>query len=179
MRIFGRLAPLLATAALFACANPALAAGACAAFAWDVHHEQALFATQPQDKKAGGAVASAPSMSLDRLYRLSLAPQEQVAFAVQPGKKTRTGGAHAGLVRLHIARSGLYRVALSGRFWIDVVKDGKLIASAAFTGARGCNAPRKIVLYRLVAGDILLQLSGGASPQTELTVTRAPSRGST
>lgn len=167
------------TVALLASTNLALAAGACDAFAWDEHYERALFATRPQDQKAGATIASAPLISLDQLYRLSLAPQERVAFAVPPGKKTRTDDAHAGLVRLRIATSGLYRVALSGRLWIDVVRDGKLVASTDFTGARGCKAPRKVVLYRLAAGDMLLQVSGGASPQTELTVTRASHRSRT
>jgi hypothetical protein len=176
MREFGRLAPLLTAVALLSYAGClAHAAGACDAFAWDVHHERALFATQAQDRKAGSAAASAPVIAVDKLYRLSLASQEQVVFAVPPGRKARGHGAYAGLVRLHIAAGGLYRVALSGRIWVDVVEGGRLIASVDFTGARGCAAPRKVVMFRLAAGDLLLQMSGGASPQTELTFTRAPS----
>jgi hypothetical protein len=176
MRQFGGLAASLLTAvALLSHAGLAHAVGACDAFAWDVHHERALFVTQPQDRKAGGAVTSAPVITLDKLYRLSLTSQEQVVFAVPPGKKTPAHGGYAGLVRLHIAASGLYRVALSGRIWVDVVEGGRLIASVDHTGARGCAAPRKVVMYRLAAGDLLLQMSGGVTPQTELTFTRAPS----
>ncbi|HEY2037648.1 MAG TPA: hypothetical protein VGG96_11580 [Steroidobacteraceae bacterium] len=117
-------------------------------------------------------------ITLDKLYRLSLAPQEQVAFGLPPGKKTHRDSSYAGLIRLHIAAGGLYRIALSGRLWIDVVEHGRLVASADFTGSQGCNTPHKIVLYRLAPGDLLLQVSGGATPQTELTVTHAPSRAS-
>ena len=118
----GRLAPLLAAVALFAHSDRALAADACDAFAWDVHHERSLFATHAHAQKSGATVASAPSVVLDKLYRLSLAPQGEVAFAVPPGKRTHQNGSYAGLVRLHLAAGGLYRIALSGRLWADVVE---------------------------------------------------------
>jgi hypothetical protein len=174
MRELRRFAPLLTVVALLASADLAHAAGACDAFKWDVRHERALFATQAQDRKAGRAVASAPVIFLDELYRLRLAPQDQVALAISPGKKAHRDGARAGLVRVHIAAAGLYRVALSQRFWVDVVEEGRLVPSVDFTGARGCSSPHKIVLYRLAPGDLLLQMSGWASAQTDLTVTRAP-----
>ena len=169
-----RLAAFLLVASLFCGAPVALAAGTCAGFKWDVRHEQALFATRPQDRQAGGAAASAPVISLDKLYRLQLAPQDRVAFAVPPGRKAHRDGAYAGLVRLHIAAAGLYRIALNQPFWVDVVAKGMLVASSDFTGARGCSAPHKIVLYRLATGDLLLQVSGWPAPQAELAVTRAP-----
>ncbi|MFZ0499202.1 MAG: hypothetical protein WAU49_14545 [Steroidobacteraceae bacterium] len=174
MRELRRLAPLLTVVALFAGTDVAGAAGACDAFKWDVRHERALFATQAQDQKAGAAVASAPMLSLERLYRLQFAPQNQVAFTLPQGKKPHRNRAYAGLVRLHIAAAGLYRIALSQRFWVDVVSAGKLLDPVAFTGAPGCSSPHKILLYRLAPGDPLLQLSDWPSPQTELTVTRAP-----
>jgi hypothetical protein len=173
-----RLTHVLTAVALVAGANGALAAGGCAAFKWDVRHERALFATQPRDQQAGGTVASAPGIFLDRLYQLRLAPQDQVTFALPPGgRKPLRGGAQAGLLRLHIAAGGLYRISLSQRFWVDVVAAGKAVAPADFSGARGCS-PHKILLYRLAPGDLLLQLSGWPSAQTELTVTRAPDRAS-
>lgn len=165
---------LLLAVALCARAGLALAASPCGAFAWDVGHERALFTTPARDQQAGDTVAAAPTIVLDNLYRLSLSRQAQVAFAVPPGKKAHGEPSYAGLARLHIAADGLYRIALGGRLWIDVVQDGRLVKSVAFTGARGCSTPRKVVLFRLAAGDALLQVSGGPSPQTELTVTRAP-----
>jgi hypothetical protein len=174
MHALRRLAPLLTVASLFAGANVALAAGACDAFKWDVRHERALFATRARDQKAGTAVAAAPAILLDRLYRLRLAPEKQVTFAVPPGKVPHRDGAYAGLVRLHIAAGGLYRIALSQHFWVDVVSGGKLVATADFTGAPRCSSPHKILLYRLAPGDLLLQVSDWPSPRTELTVTRAP-----
>lgn len=169
-----RFAPFLTALALVAGGNAAPAANACDAFKWDVRHERALFATQAQDQQAGGTVASAPVILLDRLYRLRLAPQNQVAFSLPQGKKPHRNRADAGLVRLHIAVGGLYRIALSERFWVDAVQQNKVVAPVDFTGARGCSSPHKILLYRLAPGELLLQLSDWPSPQTELTVTRAP-----
>lgn len=155
-------------------AGAALAGDACSRFKWDVRHERALFATRAEVRGAGSAVSSAPVISLNRLYRLRLTPQGRVAFAVPPGKKARRDGAYAGLARLHIAAAGIYRIALSQPFWVDVVADGTLVAARDFTGAHGCTTPHKVVQYRLAAGDLLLQVSGWAAPQAELTVTRAP-----
>lgn len=156
----------------------ALAANACDAFKWDVRHERAVFATRAEDQRAGVAVGSAPVISLDKLYRLQLAPQGRVAFVLPPARKPRVDGPYAGLVRVHIAAGGLYRVAVSQPFWVDVVAKGKVISSSDFTGAHGCSSPHKVVLYRLEAGDHLLQVSGWASGQAELAVTRAPDGGS-
>lgn len=116
MRELARLPLLLTAVAVFVCAPVAQAAGPCDGFAWNVQHERMLFATQPQDQKTGGAVAAAPLIVLETLYRLALVPQKRVAFAFLPGRKTHAEGAYAGLVRLHIAASGLYRVALSARY---------------------------------------------------------------
>jgi hypothetical protein len=177
MREVQRPARLLTVVALLAGAHAAMAAGACDAFKWDVRHERALFTSRPTDEKAGRAVASAPMILPNRLYRLQLTPQDQVAFARAPGgRKPHRNGAHAGLVRLRISAGGLYRIALSEHFWIDVVQAGKVVATTDFTGAPGCSTPHKILLYRLEPGDLLLQVSGWPSPQTELTVTRAPDR---
>jgi hypothetical protein len=76
-------APPLLPSAVGAPAPRVAAADPCAAFAWNVAHERALFATRPRGEVAGGAVGSAPLLSTDRLYRLTLSPQEQVRFAVR------------------------------------------------------------------------------------------------
>lgn len=160
------------TMGLAAAAGAARAADPCSDFGWNVAHERALFATQPRELRAARTAASPPRIAGDRLYRLALSPQQQVAFAAPPGKKALTDGAYAGIVRLHVPAAALYRVSLSSAFWVDIVKDGTVIASTDFTGAHGCSAPRKIVQYRLPAGDVLLQLSGQVSPRVEVTVTR-------
>jgi hypothetical protein len=146
----------------------------CAGFSFDVGHERALFATAPVQVTAGAKPDSAPLLGENRLYRLTLVPEDHVAFAAAPERKRGGSEADAGLARLHIAAAGTYRVALSAPFWIDVVQGGSLISSARFTGSHGCNAPHKVVEYTLAAGDYLLQISGLKSEDVEITLTSAP-----
>lgn len=174
------LAVLLAMGAA-AGAGGARADQRCASYTWNVArepasvaHERALFATHARTQAAGRDPDSAPRISVDRLYRLTLAPQERVTFAAAPGKAALTDGAYAGLVRVQLPAAGVYRVSIDRPFWVDLVKAGSLIASTDFTGSRGCGAPHKIVQYRLPAGSVLLQLSGEVSREVEVTVTRAP-----
>ena len=79
---------LLAAAA--AIAAPALADESCVDFKWDVSQERALFAGSATSVQAAADPKSAPVLLLNRLYELRLAKQEQVSFAVTPGKKIRT-----------------------------------------------------------------------------------------
>jgi hypothetical protein len=147
----------------------------CAGFSRDVTRERVLFGTQPLPLSSGRDAASAPALTLDRLYKLSLATQTAVAFAAVPGKKKTVDGAYAGLAGLTVATSATYRIALDQPFWVDVVKGGAQIASSSFQGQPGCSAPHKIVEFVLPAGTSLtIQISGFASPSVVVSVTRAP-----
>ena len=164
----GALVQLLGSAAL-----QAADAGGCQ-FAWDVSHEQALFNGAAQTVVAGRVVSAAPQLEPNRLYELALAPQEQVTFAVAPGKKMLSDGAYGGVAHVHITQAGTYRVSLSAPFWIDLASGDKLITSGDFTGSSHCDTPRKIVQFALPAGDLVLQLSGATSAQVRVTITSAP-----
>jgi hypothetical protein len=169
----GRLRRWSVGLALAAAARAALAAdGPCAGFKWDVAHEHALFATAAEALPAGKDVASAPSLVPDRLYELTVAPQEQVGFALPPGKKAPVEGASAGLARLHLAGAGDWRISLDQGFWVDVVAGPELLAVRDFQGRPNCQAPHKIVLYRLPGGqDLILQFSGAAASRVRVTIT--------
>jgi len=167
--VVGALMLFLGSAAIQA----ADAAGGCQ-FAWDVSHEQALFNGAVKTVAAGHAMSAAPQLVPDQLYELALAPQEQVTFAVAPGKKMLSDGAYAGVAHVHIAQAGTYRVSLSAPFWVDLASGDKLIVSGDFTGSPHCDTPRKIVQFVLPAGEFALQLSGATSAQVRLTVTSAP-----
>lgn len=172
----------LAGVVLLAASGVAPAAGSsdpCTHFVWNVTRELALFASTPVDLHAGKDRASAPRLAPDRLYQLALTPQDQVSFPLAPGKKALADGAYAGLARVTIHHTGLYRVALDTPFWIDVIAHGRLLASTDFTGNHQCHRPRslrKLVEFRIPAGQVLLQLSGGPWKQVRLTVTRSPKR---
>jgi len=166
---------LLAAALVGAAATPAAAADPCTGFKWDVAKEHALFTGSPAPLSAGKDSASAPTIAVDRLYQLQLTPQNQVSFSVSPGKKMLTDGAYAGIAAFKVDAPGAYRVSVDVPFWIDVVADGKLVATKDFQGLHGCDAPHKIVEYELAAAQpLLLQVSGSTAPTVRLTVTRSP-----
>lgn len=144
-------------------------------FKWNIAAERALFAGDAKALAAGASATAAPTVEIAQLYRLTLADQQQVAFAAAPGKKMLADGASAGLVRLKPSAAGGYRVSLSRGIWIDVIADGKTIASTDFGGAPGCETPRKVVLYQLPANtELLLQFSGAADADVRVAITAVP-----
>jgi hypothetical protein len=154
--------------------SAALAADPCEGFTWNVAHERALFAGAPMAVSAATAAGPAPSLAVDKLYEITLTPQDKVSFAMAPAKKALADGAFAGMVTLHIPTPGKYRVSMSEGFWIDVIADGKFAATDDFTGAHECHAPRKIVQYSLPAGNLTLQFSNTNSATVRVTVTAPP-----
>jgi hypothetical protein len=167
----------LAAAALGALALaslPVRAADPCDAFTWNVAHERALFATPPVAVTAASSAGPAPILAIDKLYDITLTPQDKVSFMLAPAKKALADGAFAGTVTLHIPSSGKYRVSMSEGFWIDVIADGKFAPTDDFTGGHECRAPRKIVQYPLPAGDLTLQFSNTNSAKVRVTVTAVP-----
>jgi hypothetical protein len=153
---------------------PVAAADPCDGFSWNVAHERALFAAPAAPVTAAVAAGSAPMLELDKLYDITLAPQDKVSFVLAPAKKALADGAFAGMVKLHLAVSGKYRVSLSEGFWVDVIAEGKFAPTDDFTGAHECRAPRKIVQYSLPAGDLALQFSNTHSASVRVTITAAP-----
>lgn len=158
-------------------AKPAHADDACIDFKWDVSKERTLFAGTPTALKSAKDSISAPAIAPNRLYQLHLTPQEQVTFAVNPGKKTPAAGGFAGLATLKIAAAGAYRIAIDLPVWIDVVSGGNLLSARDFEGQRNCSAPHKIVEFDLAGGQpYILQFSNGMSENILLTVTASPVR---
>jgi hypothetical protein len=146
----------------------------CTGFKWNVAQEHALFSKSPESVTAGHDLASAPVMKAQKLYELALSPQADVKFIMPPAKRGLPDGAFAGLVHLQVPAAGSYRVSLDQGFWVDIVGDQKFVESTDFGGASGCNAPRKVVIYNLPAGDLVLQLSGAAKDHVRVTLTPAP-----
>ena len=169
-----RLAWLAAMAISAVVSLPLQAAESCDGFTWNVAHERAVFATTAVAVTAASAAGPAPSLDADKLYDITLTPQDKVSFVLAPAKKALADGAFAGMVKLHIPRPGKYRVSISEGFWMDVIVAGKFAPTEDFTGAHDCHAPRKIVQYVLPAGDLVLQLSNTNNANVRVTVTAAP-----
>ena len=164
-------------AAAFCAAAPILA-DECVDFKWDVAPERTLFAGPETPVSAGADAKTAPALLLNHLYSLKLSKQEQVSFAVTPGKKSpREGSSYGGLVTFKIPTGGSYRVAIDMPFWIDVVSDGALVAATDFQGQHGCASPHKIVQFDLLGTrPFFLQLSNAAPESVRLTITATPAR---
>jgi hypothetical protein len=149
----------------------------CVDFKWDVAQERALFAGPATALTAGADSKSAPPLQLRHLYELKLLPQDQVSFAVTPGKRSPRGDSYAGLITFKIPATGSYRVSIDMPFWIDVVHDGALVAANDFQGQHGCDSPHKIVMFDLQgARPFILQLSNAAPQSVRLTITATPAR---
>lgn len=169
-----RRAWLAALVLAFGAAGPAHADDACAGYTWDVHRERALFAAAPRPLAAGRDLASAPLVTPDQLFELTLVPEADISYAIAPAKAA-TAGASGGLARLAIAAAGRYRISLDQGAWIDVAANGALLTARDHQGVKGCAAPRKIVEFDLPAGaQLTLQLSGGSASKALLTMTAAP-----
>jgi hypothetical protein len=168
---------LVLLAAAWVGTAPAFADDSCVDFKWDVSQERALFAGSATPLAGGADAKSAPAMQLNHLYELKLPAQEQVSFAVTPGKKSPREGSHGGLVTFKIPAKGSYRVAIDMPFWIDVVSNGALVAATDFQGQHGCASPHKIVQFDLSGSQpFTLQLSNAAPESVRLTVTPTPAR---
>jgi hypothetical protein len=179
MRSARLLLPRLLLAGGFAIAGASFAQDdPCAAFSWNISHERGLFATSGQTLVAGNSAVSAPRVEAERLYELQLVPQTQVKFASPPGKSKSTPESthnlYAGLAQVRVSQPGTYRISLDQPSWIDVLTDGKAIASSDFQGRSGCRSPHKIVQFALPAGkQLLLQFSGASSSPLRLTITHS------
>jgi hypothetical protein len=147
----------------------------CRDFAWDVHQERTLFAQSAHTVAAASRSSATPTVRVGRLYQVSLAPQSEVRYVVAPGKVALADGAFGGMVKFRVRQAGSYRVSLDGPFWIDVVADGRLLATEDFSGQRGCANPHKIVVFQMPSGqDLWLQISGSHLPRAQFTITQAP-----
>lgn len=89
---------------------------------------------------------------------LMLDPADKVTFAKAPDRPIKADS-FGGVYQFNVATAGTYRVALAAGAWIDVVRDGKSLASVAHTEGPACSGIRKIVDFALTPGSYTLQFS--------------------
>ncbi|MEG8038441.1 hypothetical protein QP166_03435 [Sphingomonas sp. LR60] len=112
--------------------------------------------------EAGAATRSAPVIEVGRAAELRLVPLDRLAPAAPPTRELGTG-TNAGMALFQILRPGTYRIALGAPAWIEVVRGGRALPSAAHSHGPACTGIRKIVDYRLAPGRYVLQLTGAAA----------------
>lgn len=123
------------------------------------------------DVTAGGNATGAPMLTIGVGARASLLPTPKVAYPLPPEKPGDPAGS-GGLFAFAVPVAGRYRVALGSGAWIDVVRDGIAVTSAAHGHGPDCSGIRKMVDFDLRAGRYLLQIAGNAGPTLPLMVDR-------
>ena len=100
---------------------------------------------------------------------LRLQPSDKVAFVLKP-ERPPASGTFSGIYSFNVTTAGTYHIALSAGAWIDVVGDGKSLASVAHTEGPPCSGIRKIVDFTLAPGAYRLQLSGAKSEEMRVLI---------
>lgn len=122
---------------------------------------------------APGQAPLAGRPAIGRPVELALRPAADVPYAPPPARAP-AAGSHGGVFPLTIATPGLYRIALSAKAWVDVVRDGAAVASAEHAHGVPCSGVAKTVAFRLEAGRYVLQLSEVAASAITVRVTHVP-----
>jgi hypothetical protein len=115
--------------------------------------------------------ASAAALGLGQAAKATLVNAAEVIFPVAP-QKTPAGETYAGLFELNIPTAGTYRLTLSDAAWVEVAKDGVLIASSAHAHGAPCTSVRKMVDFPLTAGRHVVEIAGAPAPS--IVVMAAP-----
>lgn len=104
---------------------------------------------------------------------VALLPTPSVTYPLRPGKP---GGSvsHGGLLGFTVKQAGSYRVALGSGAWIDLVRGGKPVESAAHGHGPDCTGVRKMVDFPLKPGRYILQIAGNGEATLPVLVTRLP-----
>lgn len=163
------IAALLPASAAFAADIPS-----CKAYQMDVDAEVELFQSEAISVKASADAAAASEVRVGQLFEVRLASQKETRFTVLPRREIDPAQ-YGGMLRVHIAEGGRYRVSVDAPSWVDAVFDGKSLETLDFRSNRECAGPTKIVTFNVPAGaDLLLQVIDVDRPSVRLTVTPVP-----
>ncbi len=141
----------------------------CAAFKWPVERERALLTAAAAQVASGAELASLPADAIT----LALRPGADAALPTPP-ERPAPPDRFAGFMRIkQIEKPGLYTIALSAGGWVDALQNGRSLKPADFSGATECDGLRKLVRYRLAAGELSLQISAVATNTIRLAIVPA------
>jgi len=108
----------------------------------------------------------------------NVTPGEAVLVSLHPAKHLtlrpapKTVGANGGTLTLTIATPGTYRLALGGKAWVDLIRDGAALTSTAHRHGPKCSGIRKMVDFALDPGRYTIQLSGSEATSVALLVAK-------
>ncbi|MFS0735614.1 homogentisate 1,2-dioxygenase [Sphingomonas sp. 1P06PA] len=128
---------------------------------------------KPVAQTAGTQPAGAPQLAPGRAVDLALHPSAKLRFAAMPGKPG-DAGTSGGIAQIDVKRAAVYRVALAGPAWIDMVRAGKPVASIAHGHGPACSGIRKLVDFRLEPGRYNLQIAGSPASRVRVMIARLP-----
>ncbi|HRP86118.1 MAG TPA: hypothetical protein PLS34_01195 [Gammaproteobacteria bacterium] len=144
----------------------------CESYDQDVRGDIALL--QQEARQLTSAVdggAEPPAVEVVRHYAVTLHPQGDVKFVVEPSRVMLADGSFAGHMSFSVPVTGRYRIGLTSESWVDVLAGGDYLDAAAFSGRVGCKPLRKLVDYQLDAGKpYVLMLSGGSEEVMGLAI---------
>ncbi len=129
---------------------------------------------QPLVAATTPAAAQHTVVPLGTARKLALEFSSRVQYAASPERPDAHAG-KAGMVAFDIPAAGVYRVALSGGPWIEVIRDGKTTKSVAHSHGPACGTIRKIVDFQLTPGRYILQLTASETPDVTAMIALAAS----
>nr|WP_232473974.1 homogentisate 1,2-dioxygenase [Sphingomonas sp. MA1305] len=127
--------------------------------------------TTPTPVKAGTRAAVATPLPIGVAAAVGLARSTDVALAA-PAHKPAAPATSGGLLAISVPTAARYRVALGAAAWIDLIRDGRPLASTAHAHGPACSTIRKMVDFDLTPGRYLLQIVGSAAPTVTVKIAR-------
>ena len=112
------------------------------------------------------------ALTTDSSHQLQLLPQDTVKLATAKGRNVGTRS-FAGLAAIDVARAGTLDVLLSGRAYLDLVRNGKVLPSASH-GRVECAGIFKRVSFAVKPGRYTVQLTNSEARSIRFgTITKA------
>ncbi|WP_052025115.1 hypothetical protein [Asticcacaulis sp. AC466] len=113
--------------------------------------------------------AKSPDVTPGHAYALTLSPVAQIIYPVSADKPL-VANTFGGLLSLKLAEGGTYGIALDGKAWIDVVKDGAIVKSVSHDHGPACTTVRKTVDFKLDPGLYAIQIANAPVANLKLAI---------
>jgi hypothetical protein len=140
----------------------------CDKFKWPLDNERTILTSADMPTiSSGGSVPR----SLPTGVAVTLIPFTESKLPLPPERSPKSQ-TYAGFIQVPApARSGTIKITLSSDAWIDVIQDGHIVKSGAFSGALGCQNLRKSVKFDLAAEPFVIQLSDVQANSIAIAIT--------